>query len=164
MAYQFTTPRLGAQAIADTSLTQKHHLGEIQQAVDPTFGNGEFIYLKGVTSTVVGSVVEYDTLFQTGLASIAVNIPRPLAVSMSINIGDQYGWYQIAGVAVMAKEATASFAAGAAVGATSGEAVEAVTAVIIQNALVAASAHGTSTVPTVQVMINRPGGPQSTDA
>jgi hypothetical protein len=161
MAYQFTTPRLGAQAIADTSATQKHHLGEIQQAVDPTYGNGEFIYLLGVTSTVVGSVVEYDSTFQSGLVTLAVNIPRPIAVAMSVNVGSQYGWYQISGVAVMIKDAAASFAAGAAVNATSGVAVEAVTALVIHNALAAASAHGTSTIPSVEVMINRPSGPGS---
>jgi hypothetical protein len=35
-------------------------LGTVINAVDPVYGGGEFIFLKGVASTVVGSLVTYD--------------------------------------------------------------------------------------------------------
>ena len=54
MAFKITENSLGWQPIANTSTTQRHALGTIVRAEDPTFGEGEFIYLKGVVSTVVG--------------------------------------------------------------------------------------------------------------
>ena len=61
MAYTVTSPWLGYQPIAVTDTTQNHPLGTIVRAVDPTYGEGEFIYLTGVASTVAGDVVSYNT-------------------------------------------------------------------------------------------------------
>ena len=70
-------------------------------------GTGEFIYLKGVASTVVGSWVHYSADdFSTVLA--VANGKGPLAIAMSANVADQYGWYQISGKA--SGKALASFA------------------------------------------------------
>ena len=55
MAFRITSNVVGSQPIADTSTTKNHPLGTIVTAVDPTLGGGEFIYLKGVASTVVGT-------------------------------------------------------------------------------------------------------------
>lgn len=159
MAFTATEPRIVEQAIATTSTTQAHPLGTIVRAVDSTYGEGEFIYLKGVASTVVGSIVEYDTSFATGLATIAVNTPRALAVAMSANVANQYGWYQISGESVMAKASTVSFAANAIVGAGSGLAIAVVTGLVMEGALVAVVASATSGGTSVRVMINRPSGP-----
>ena len=61
MAYVITSSiAAGAQAIADTSTTQRHPLGTIVNAYDPTYGAGEFIYLLGVANTVVGSAATYN--------------------------------------------------------------------------------------------------------
>ena len=158
MAFAPTESFIVEQAIADTSTTQKFPLGTIVRAEDPTYGAGEFIYLKGVGSTVVGSIVEYDTSFQTGLSTIAVEEPRPLAVAMSANVANQYGWYQISGEAVMVKSSAVSFAAGAIVGSGSGLAIVPVTALVMQGALVAVVASATSGGTSVRVMINRPMG------
>ncbi len=162
MAWTITRGPVGAQAIADTSTTKNHPLGTIVQATDPTLGAGEFIYLKGVTSTIVGSIVCYDDGFQTALDTSATAGPsRPLAVSMSINIGDQYGWYQIAGLAKAAKATSTSFADGAGLGAASGLAVAAATGTVIQGAIVYAVASAVSgTAPDlVDIAINRPHDP-----
>jgi hypothetical protein len=158
MAYHFVDGRIGAQPIAEASSTKQHPLGTIVRAVDPTLGEGEFIYLAGVASTTVGSVVTYDDSFQSALASIAVKVPRPLAVAMSANTSG-YGWYQISGLAVASKDAATSFAKGAALGATSGLAVAAASGLVVQNALVAVVASAKSDVTTVKVMVNRPAGP-----
>lgn len=150
----------GAQPIANTETTAKHTLGTIVRANDPTYGEGEFIYLKGIGSTVVGSIVNYDDSYTTALDTTAVSgAPRPLAVAMSANVASSYGWYQISGLAVAVKANTVSFAKGAPFGATAGLAVAAATGSVINAALVAVVASAKSNVTSVSVMINRPHDP-----
>jgi hypothetical protein len=98
MTWRIIDGRIGLPAITDTSTTKKAPLGTIVQAEDPTYGVGEFIYLTGVASTVVGSWVGYFPA--TGATILATaNGTYPLAVAMSANVASQYGWYQISGVA-----------------------------------------------------------------
>lgn len=99
MAYTITEDMLGLQAIAVTDTVQNHKLGTIVRAEDPTYGAGEFIYLKGVASTAIGSWVTYD-LDDGSTALLAANAIGPVAVAMSANVANQYGWYQISGKAV----------------------------------------------------------------
>lgn len=99
MAFRVTDTLLGVQAIANTETTQNHPLGTIVRATDPTYLAGEFIYLKGVASTVVGSwVVYHPDDFTTTL--LAANDIGPVAIAMSANVASQYGWYQIQGKGV----------------------------------------------------------------
>ena len=151
--------RVGAQPISETSTTKNHPLGTIVRAVDPTYGEGEFIYLQGVGSTIVGSVVEYNTSFATGLDSTALDSPQPLAVAMSINVaGPNYGWYQISGIAQVAKLSSTSFAADAFFAASAGLAIAAATGLRIHGAVVAvvASAVSVAAPDLVTAMLNRP--------
>lgn len=99
MAYKIRNELIGNQPIASTSTVQNHPLGTIVTADDPIYGAGEFIYLKGVTSTVVGSWATYN-LDDGSTTLLAANAIGPVGVSMSINVGSQYGWYQISGKAV----------------------------------------------------------------
>jgi hypothetical protein len=102
MTYTIKSPQLaGFQPIAVTDTTQNHPLGTIVRAVDPTYGEGEFIYLKGIASTVVGSMVDYDQYLATTALSPATGGTGPVAVAMSANVASQYGWYQIGGSAVV---------------------------------------------------------------
>ena len=101
MTYKITSPLVGAQPIAVTDTTQNHALGTIVTAEDPTYGAGEFIYLKGVASTVVGSMVDYDSYLGTTALSPATGGVGPVAVAMSANVASQYGWYQISGIAAV---------------------------------------------------------------
>ena len=148
----------GAQPIATTSTAAAHALGTIVRATDPTYGEGEFIYLLGVGSTAVGSIVTYDpTTYLTTLSAVGGNIPRAVAVAMSANVASQYGWYQISGQAVCAKTCTISLAAGAAVGVlTTGLIAGTGSGKEIQGACVAAVASATAGRTTVKVMIARP--------
>lgn len=99
MTFHVTDQLVGCQPIADTSTVQNHPLGTIVRAVDPTYGAGEFIYLAGVSSTAVGTWVVYNADdFST--ARLGANDIGPVAVAMSANLGNQYGWYQISGKAV----------------------------------------------------------------
>jgi len=101
MAFFRTDGFIGGQAIADTDTTQNHPLGTICRARDTagTYGEGEFIYLKGVASTAVGDWVGYSPALGTSVRAVA-NGNYPLAVAMSAcNTTTKYGWYQISGVA-----------------------------------------------------------------
>lgn len=122
-----TENRLGIQPIGLSSTVQNHPLGTIIRASDPVYGDGEFIYLLGVTSTVVGSVVTWGgastgtPTFQTALAPSTANLAQPVAVAMAANIGSQYGWYQIGGQAVVATNGTLAAGPGAVYLAGSGQ-------------------------------------------
>ena len=99
MAFYPIEARIGFQPIANTETDARVALGTIVRAVDPVYGAGEFIYLKGVASTAVGSWVTYNPDdFSTAL--LAANAIGPVAVAMSANVASQYGWYQIQGKAV----------------------------------------------------------------
>lgn len=154
----YAVQRLGAQAIATTSTDQKHPLGTVVCGVDPTYGEAEFIYLLGVANTAVGSIVTYDAnTHQTVLCAVGGNIPRPIAVAMSANVANQYGWYQISGIAVCKKSCTISLAAGAAVGVlTTGLIAGTGSGKELAGAAVAAVASATAGRTTVLVSLNRP--------
>lgn len=123
MAYTFTEPRAGFPAITDNAIPTTIEtvgstvvrsipvpLGTIARAVDPTYGEGEFIRLLGVASTVVGSLVKYNaTTYQTALLSVTngKNKGVPVAVAMSACVANQHGWYQISGLAVIKKTTVA---------------------------------------------------------
>lgn len=107
MAYVITNQTIGMQPIEETSTTQNHPLGTIVGATDGTYGAGEFIYLKGVASTAVGSWATYN-LDDGSTALLAANAIGPVGVAMSANVASQYGWYQISGKAV--GKALASYA------------------------------------------------------
>jgi len=96
MTWAITDFLTGAQPIADTSTTQKHPLCTEVDGQDETYLYGRFIYLKGVASTVQGSWVTFDR--QTGVTTLlGQNAINPVAVAMSANVANQYGWYQIVG-------------------------------------------------------------------
>lgn len=101
MAYVIDDQRIGVPGITitDTTQAQALPLGTIVQASDPVLGEGEFIYLKGVANTAVGSwVTYYQSDWTTTL--LAANDIGQTAVAMSANVAGQYGWYQISGKAV----------------------------------------------------------------
>jgi hypothetical protein len=101
MAYTIQNPEAGFQPIAVTDTVQNHALGYRVDAVDPTYGAGTFLYLKGVASTVVGSMVDYDQYLGTTTLSPATGGVGNVAIAMSANVASQYGWYQVVGAAVV---------------------------------------------------------------
>lgn len=119
MAYSFVNPILGMLQVASidsgfvppnqsTAIpTPPANLGTIARAYSPTFGEGEFICLAGVASTVVGSLVTYNTTsYTTTLCPSTANLAQPVAVAMSANAAaTTFGWYQLSGVATIKKTA-----------------------------------------------------------
>lgn len=57
----------------------------------------EYIYLKGVASTAIGSWVTFDELHITTLA--VANGKGRVGVAMAATVASTYGWYQIYGSA-----------------------------------------------------------------
>jgi hypothetical protein len=99
MAYTIAENSLVGQNFNEVSTTAKAELGLIVRAKDPTYGAGEFIYLKGVASTAIGSWVTYNN-DDSSTALLAANAIGPVAVAMSATVASTYGWYQISGKAV----------------------------------------------------------------
>ena len=89
------------QAIGDTKTTELVDLGTRAYGKDlgsDDRGKAEFIYLTGVASTAVGDWVTYTSDDWT-TARVSANGVGPLAVAMSANVANQYGWYMIYGKA-----------------------------------------------------------------
>ncbi len=100
--FKSTESQIYNQAIDETSTTQNAPLGTRIKALDTAataYGVGEFIYLKGVASTVVGSFVTYDQ-DDNSTALLVANAIDPIATAMSICVAANFGWYQIFGQAV----------------------------------------------------------------
>ncbi len=154
MAYLITSDVIGAQPIANTETTQGHPLGMIVTAKDPTYGEGEFVYLKGVASTVVGDVVIYDQYAGTTTRAVAGS-RGPAAVAMSANVASQYGWYQIDGAAVV-KAGTVAANGNVYVTATAGTVDDAVVSGDKIDGARFKTADGTPSAGFAVAQINRP--------
>lgn len=163
MTYIITSHQIGMQRIGEVSTSattgKQHPLGTIVRAKDPTYGEGEFIYLEGVANTVVGSLVAYDIVNgTTTLAPNTANMGRPLAVAMSANGANSYDWYQISGAAVIKKSAVvvspsvALFLSGTAGRVRS----SAASGKQVLNARTINAATVSAAVSTITVQINRP--------
>jgi hypothetical protein len=84
----------GDLSVVDT--VQKNPIGMIAQGYDALGNSAEFIYLKGVASTIVGSVVTYDEAGVTAL--LAAGAIGPVAVALAINVAaTTFSWYGITG-------------------------------------------------------------------
>jgi hypothetical protein len=84
------------------SVPMANQLGETISGWDPLLGFGEFVYLKGVASIAIGDVVTYNgwTGVTTRWAGTALT-GFPLAVAISQPSATQWGWFQIAGNAIV---------------------------------------------------------------
>jgi len=160
MAYSIFNNQIGLPPITDTQLaaeatTDSAKLGTIVQAQDDTYGTGEFIYLKGLASTTVGSWVTYNADdYSTTL--LAANAIGPVAVAMSANLAGYYGWYQISGKAV--GKALTGYVDNALVyaTATAGSVDDAVVAGDRVKLAIGASAVGTPSAGLAEFEIQRP--------
>ena len=175
MAYTFDEPKLGLLQIAATDAgivppgngstaipTPPTTLGMIVQATDPTYGEGEFILLRGLAGTIVSSVVTYNFVtYQTALLPVTANLGTPVAVAMSANLAATFGWYQISGIAVCAKSVAGSVTTLTGVpvhiSATAGLlSVSATTGMQIDGMQTANTASVASTTATLNCVLQRP--------
>lgn len=160
MAYSFVNTQIGLPPITDTQLAAEASsdgapLGFIAQAVDPTYGTGEFIYLKGLAATGVGTWVTYNA-DDNSTTLLAANAIGPVAVAMSANLAGYYGWYQISGKAI--GKALTGYVDNALVyaTATAGSVDDAVVAGDRVKLAIGASAVGTPSAGLAEFEIQRP--------
>ena len=112
MTYTFDEPRVGLLqvAVTDSGYTTANGtalaiptpptvLGSVVRAFDPTYGEGEFIYAKGVASTVVKDWVGIPSDNFTLVRAVA-NGNYPVGVAMAAITASYYGWVQITGKAL----------------------------------------------------------------
>lgn len=131
MAYSWTDSVVGPTPAANVDDVQKFAIGTRLKARDPLYGEGEFVYLPGVASCAVGSVVAYNTQASSGTGSttLAVAATRgPLAVAMAAVIAGNWGWFQVRGAAVVATAGATVADTPAYLTATAGAVDDAVTA------------------------------------
>lgn len=94
--WAISAPHIGYQPITDTSTTQNHPIGTRVKAINSTYGDCEFIYLKGVASTAANDLCIFDTKTPSTTRAVAGS-RGPCGVAMSANVASHYGWYCIAG-------------------------------------------------------------------
>lgn len=99
----------GGPRIMETDTVQNFTFGTRVRAFDPLMGFGEFIYLQGVASTVAGSVVNYNPFTGATTLNVPADITNlPIAIAVAPTVASLFGWYQVAGTAVVANNATAA--------------------------------------------------------
>jgi len=153
MAYIFTDEEIGLQPIATAETTAQHPLGYLRKAKDPTYGEGEFIYLKAGTACTVGQVVNWDSSFSS--APIATTGRGGMAFAMGTVALNSYGWYQISGIAV-AKSGTVAATALVYLTAVAGTIDDAVSATNKLEGALTRSADGTPSAGFCLVQCSRP--------
>lgn len=175
MAYTFDEPKLGMLQIAqfDTGYippgngttaipTPPLVLGGVYRAFDPTYGEGEFICLKGVASTAIGSCVTYDAqTYVTALTPLTDNLARPVAWAMSANIlATTFGFYQIGGSVVALKSLNHNIQPNLAIGMFSVGKIAASSSAGAGNEIEGARYSGTATAAsastTCVIIVDRP--------
>jgi hypothetical protein len=144
----------GQQPIEVTDTLQLEPVGRVVTGSDPLYGDGEFIYLPGVASTVAGDLVVYNEYSAGSTVRAVAGSKGRLAVAMSANITGQWGWYQTGGAAVV--NVAAAFAAGADIylTATAGTVDDAVVAGDLITGAVGLTAIGTPSAGKAVVGIN----------
>ena len=111
--WKFVGALTSQQQVDESSTTQYMPLGTVLKAQDKdtstNYGEAEFVYAKGVASTVVGSLVTIDGVGHT-TALASANALGQCGIAMSANAAaTYYGWYCIKAEAVPVK-ALAAFA------------------------------------------------------
>ena len=104
--------QIGWTAPGNVDTEMKVPAGTVATFRDAVLGGGEFIYLLGVASTILGSVVSYqlsDGVSLNGTTALwagTAGTGSPLAVATAAIVASDWGWYQIGGAAIVATSGT----------------------------------------------------------
>lgn len=160
MAYSFQDEIIGMPGMGqvDTAPRPPAMPGMLAHAIDPTLGGGEFVYGSGIAGVVTGSLVTYNQSSGGTALAVATLHGLPVAVAMAAIGAGQYGWFQISGLARIAKTATA-FTAGhnVVVSATAGQVGDAGVSIsplptgVLDAAVVAANALTTDATVSCEI-------------
>lgn len=103
------SPTLGHSPLNDwfvSDTTQRAPLGQVITAVDPYWGQGQFIYLLSAGTILKGSVVMWDEAYSSALIPNTAIQGFPVGFAMYPAASGNYFWAQIAGRAVYKTNAT----------------------------------------------------------
>lgn len=139
----------GFGRLTDVDTTVRHALGTRCRARDTSsttdYGEGEFIYLAGATSTARGTVVTIGDGYVGSL--IAARAKGAVAVALAaVDAATKYGWYQIKGQGVALCDATITEGAALYIDGTSGRVDDTAVAGDLVTGMVAATTDDTNTV------------------
>lgn len=142
------SPYAGTQPFNDwfvPDTIQRHPLGTTVMAVDPFWGQGEFIYVKSADAILKGSLCMWDEVFGAALLPTTTLQGFPFGVAMNAIPSLSFGWLQISGRAVYKTNATvpADVAVAVAAAGIAGTLVAGKQLVNVRNRI---SATGTKTV------------------
>lgn len=109
MAYNAVDQMATGASLYDTgNLVAKFPMGLLVRGLDPSLGGGEFMYVQFSATVAAGDVVSLLPVLAAGSLTIqcvdwagAVNSGLQLGVALAAQIVNQFGWIQVAGVAVV---------------------------------------------------------------
>jgi hypothetical protein len=97
MAWLITGDKIGMQPITERSTTQNHKLGLEVEATDGSFGQGAFMYVKGVASAENNEWCTFD-LHAGAIVRAAANAKGTVGITKATLTASYYGWIAIKGV------------------------------------------------------------------
>lgn len=113
MAAALTGFPLGSESnLGDVDSVARMPVGTVIGGVDALGNFAEYVYLQGVASVIVGTVVTFDHLGVTTL--IAANAVGPVAVAVGLIVALKFGWFGRTGTFLT--DVVANSAAGAGIG------------------------------------------------
>lgn len=147
---------LGGQPIASTDTTQNHPLGFRVRAYDATYGEGEFVYVKGVASGAVGLLATFNPY--SGVTALTGARSKGLVGVMmaTLDASTKYGWLQVKGSAVAAVAGTVTAGATPYLTATAGKVDDAVVAGDVVYGANFATADGTPAANQAVLALSQP--------
>ena len=95
--WNIVEPLVGPQAITAKSTTQKHPLGFTVRAHDATYGEGEFMYVKGVASAEAFEWATFDQ-HAGAIVRLAANGKGIVGITQATLTASYYGWIGRRGV------------------------------------------------------------------
>lgn len=155
MAYTLNDQRPGLPSLTSVETVKQCEIGTIAKGVDEVYGEGEFIYLPGVASTVRGSAVLYDS--RPGAATtalLATGNRGQVAIAMGATVAGTFGWYQISGASV--SRSSAAVANALVYASATGILDDAVSATNKIDGAVYKTADGTPSAGLAVVQLSRP--------
>lgn len=82
--------------LTDVSSSDKEGVGCVRRE-----GDDEYIFCKGVASTVAGSAVVIDESYATALLTTSLGaVPNRIGFAKAAIVASKYGWYQVRGTSV----------------------------------------------------------------
>lgn len=147
---------VGMQPLNEVETTQRHAFGTITRAKDATYGEAQFVYVKGVSSGAAGLAVTYVP--HTGVTTLTGARSKGLVAVLytALDATTKFGWAQIAGPADTQVAGTVAASNTVYLTSTGGKLDDAVVAGDIVYGANFATADGTPSANHAMISLSRP--------